>query len=122
MYLALVKARGARWKQNRQLGGWRRWLWLAGRRPGRGSGSTAGWRILASAAGVNLEADRRKGQHDDCRRPPHQPIPSPMVQDAAGNATTWSIDSRIPIRSPIAWSWWEGTSDSTRVPEVNASV
>ena len=33
-----------------------------------------------------------------------------------------AIARRMPIFSPIAWSWCDGTSDSTRVPEASFSV
>ncbi len=41
---------------------------------------------------------------------------------AAGNATTWSIASRMPIFSPSAWLWCEGTRDSTREPDGSSNV
>ena len=39
-----------------------------------------------------------------------------------GNATTWSTSSLMPMRSPMAWLWCEGTSESTWLPSGSRSV
>ena len=54
---------------------------------------------------------------------PGADVPAASVTGSSGgNVTTWSVARRTPMCSPMRWSWWLGTSDSTRRPLGNSRV
>ena len=94
--------------------------------PGEGTQLTrdalrAGFDRIVSAGGDGTHFEVVNGFFDG-DAPVNPRLTAAYAAAPAGNATTWSIASRMPMRSPIAWSWCEGTSDSTRVPETSFSV
>ncbi len=101
------------------------------RQPRGAAGGGAAWRRAADGRGPRgARADRPapaagRGAHGAGRRaalPAAHGAPAGVTGRSGGNVTTWSVASRTPIHSPMRWSWWLGTSDSTRRPLGSSSV
>ncbi|MDB5873140.1 MAG: hypothetical protein JWQ07_2582 [Ramlibacter sp.] len=123
-------------RDRRKRGGWLH----------RGDGAVRGCpRGHASSSGVDAVAQAHQKQPparcgvDTMRTPgalahPGRVAPAPCtaLRQAQGerfsrpgsrsNVTTWSTSARMPIHSPILWSWWLGTWASTVSPLFRRSV